>query len=234
MWYFINLFGAGNTEERLGWWDVFSTEIAKQYESHPTWQYIIPIHSYGYDLIQKWLNLSDDAFADKYKDMVTRETIKELQKLYRDGKLSASMYVTSLRGIIPNDDEINSINNSENGFKVFCKLTNLTFQKWDNVNKVGKTNDGQVWTYNESVKCFINSEEAKKIQKVEDKTDEVIEKVKDTPEGFQKFVESKGLTVKTKYIVDGVGQTNEPDPDPNGAKSNNWYFDKNTNTFISY
>ena len=231
MWYFINLFGAGNTEERLGWWDEFSTEIAKQYESHPTWQYIIPIHSYGYDLIQKWLNLSDDAFANKYKDMVTRETIKELQKLYRDGKLSASMYVTSLRGIIPNDDEINSINNSENGFKVFCKLTNLTFQKWDNVNKVGKTNDGQVWTYNESVKCFINSEEAKKIQNVEDKTDVVIEKVENTPLGFEVFVKSKGLTILTPY--DEIsGQTNEPDP--NGAKTNNWYFNTNTNTFESY
>jgi len=70
------------------------------------------------------------------------------------------------------------------------------------------------------------------VEDVKDKTDVVIEKVENTPEGFKEFVESKGLTVKTAYIVDGVGQTNEPDP--NGAKSNNWYFDKNTNTFISY
>lgn len=72
------------------------------------------------------------------------------------------------------------------------------------------------------------------INQAEKKKNEVVNKIDNTPEGFQKFVESKGLTVKTKYIVDGVGQTNEPDPDPNGAKSNNWYFDKETSTFISY
>ena len=72
------------------------------------------------------------------------------------------------------------------------------------------------------------------INKAEDKKNEVIGKIDNTPEGFENFIKSKGLTLKTAYIVDGVGQTNEPDPDPNGAKSNNWYFDKNTNTFISY
>jgi hypothetical protein len=70
------------------------------------------------------------------------------------------------------------------------------------------------------------------INKVEDKKNEVIGKIENTPEGFENFIKSKGLTLKTKYIVGGVGQTNEPDP--NGAKTTNWWFNKNTNTFESY
>ena len=70
------------------------------------------------------------------------------------------------------------------------------------------------------------------INKAEDKKNEVIGKIENTPEGFENFIKSKGLTLKTKYIVGGAGQTNEPDP--NGAKTNNWWFNTNTNTFESY
>ena len=59
-----------------------------------------------------------------------------------------------------------------------------------------------------------------------------INKIENTPLGFQAFCANK-YTIKTPY--DGVSaQTNEIDIDPNGAKTNNWYFDADLNTFTSY
>lgn len=72
----------------------------------------------------------------------------------------------------------------------------------------------------------------KAIEDVEKATDEVVGKIENTPLGFEAFVKSKGLTIKTPYITGGVGQTNEPDP--NGAKTNDWWFNPDTNTFESY
>lgn len=69
------------------------------------------------------------------------------------------------------------------------------------------------------------------IDKIKDKKNEIVNKFENTPLGFEMYVKSKGLTIKTPY--DGVsGQTNENDT--SGAKTNNWYFDVDKNTFISY
>lgn len=55
--------------------------------------------------------------------------------------------------------------------------------------------------------------------------------IENTPLGFELFVKSRGLTVKKPY--DGIqGQTNELDP--NGAKTNDWWFSTNSKTFESY
>jgi hypothetical protein len=70
------------------------------------------------------------------------------------------------------------------------------------------------------------------VEDVEKETEEVVGKIENTPLGFEAFVKSKGLTIKTPYITGGVGQTNEPDP--NGAKTNNWWFNVTKNTFESY
>jgi hypothetical protein len=69
------------------------------------------------------------------------------------------------------------------------------------------------------------------VEKAKEAIKNISDKIENTPLGFEMFVKKKGLTVKTPY--DGIsGQTNEPDP--NGAKTNNWYFNTNTNTFESY
>lgn len=166
--YFYNLFDGGNTEERLGWWDTFWTELKEQWGDIPWFQWIIPVHSYGKDIIDMISKVSEDAFNDKYKGYKLRTTLKAIDDLYNQGKLTPSLYVTSLRGVVPNDPEIISINNSENGFKVFCKLTKLTFEKWDNVNKVGKTNNNQEWVYSSSIECFIEKELTNKVEDVKD------------------------------------------------------------------
>ena len=68
------------------------------------------------------------------------------------------------------------------------------------------------------------------------KKDEIINKIENTPLGFQTFCLGKGLTIKKDGVYDYVsGQTEEFVPLPNnGGQSNNWYFDSVKNTFLPY
>lgn len=67
--------------------------------------------------------------------------------------------------------------------------------------------------------------------KVNDKKNQILNKIENSEVGFKAFTIKNNLTIKTPY--DGISaQTNEPDP----KNSSNfwWYFDKNKGTFVSY
>lgn len=71
------------------------------------------------------------------------------------------------------------------------------------------------------------------IDKIKDKKDEIVNKIENTPLGFEIFCKLKKMTIQTPY--DGVsGQTNEFVPLPNNGQTNNWYFELTQNTFLPY
>ena len=71
------------------------------------------------------------------------------------------------------------------------------------------------------------------IDKIKDKKDEIVNKIENTPLGFEIFCKLKKMTIQTPY--DGVSaQTNEFVPLPNNEQTNNWYFEPAKNTFEPY
>jgi hypothetical protein len=244
LWYFGNLWFGGNTEEFKGWKDAFQSYLKKYYDKHPAMNYFFPVHIYFGDLWNKFTEVNENAWADKYKGTTMEIGVNFAKKQYKEGKISPSAYVMALKVIIPNDGDIKLIDNTENGFKSFCKVAELTFESFTEtknpttqvVTKVGKTKDEKEWYYLNAAKCFFDGVEIKKVQETEqdvkDKTDDLIAKATNTTLGFEEFCRENKFTIKTPYYTGGAGQTNEPDP--NGAKTNNWYFDTKTNTFISY
>jgi hypothetical protein len=66
---------------------------------------------------------------------------------------------------------------------------------------------------------------------VEDKKNQILNKIEDTEVGFKVFTLKNNLTIKLPYDGNSA-QTNEPDP--KNPSNFWWYYDKNKETFVSY
>lgn len=160
--YWFNLFNEGNTEEFEGIWDTWWNKLKEQYEGKEWWKWLNPLHSYLFqDIVPAFSDVSSKAYKGEYKDSINKIAIGNIEKQYDSGQLNPSQFVLAMKGLV-DDKDINSIDNTESGFRAFCRAAKLEYRNWSSVNKVGKTEDGTKWVWSPYLKVFLTKEDAKK------------------------------------------------------------------------
>jgi hypothetical protein len=240
-WYFIRLWGPGNEEEYNGFWDTWLSKLKEEYKNHPTWQYFLPIHSYGWDII-KWVeSTSEMAYSDEYKNSVNKLTIRNVENSYNNGNLKPSQFVIIMRGLIKDDADLNSINNTQKGFESFCRAAKLDYDDWNSSRKVGKTDDGTKWVWSSYLEVFITKADSRQETEIQQTPTEqkIVEGIANTEPGFKAFcLATKNAqfrasnNIDKEYTFDGFGGNSGRTKEKNSLGTNDWYWD--TNTFKPY
>ena len=206
MGYMAGMTGSdGNSEKDEGvidtWWRLFLERVEKA----PWWSWIIPFHSYGYEIFDKLRKIKVDLYNEKYKNKFVNDTTKAFRDLYEQDRITPTNYVSAMASVLlimnPNDEWVKSIKEDESGFNNFCDFTKLNFKSWDTIKKQGMTTDNKVWKYDSVNHTFNDITTGTTDTTVDDAANLVL---------FQSFI-------KTKYSDGNIGIKDIPymKKDPN-------------------
>ena len=150
--YMKGLIGSeGNSENDEGPLDTWWRNFFQNVKNAPWWSWIIPFHSYAYQIFETLREIKVDLYNEKYKDIFKDGQIRTIQLLYDNKRITPTLYVSlvavTLLNKNPDDEFVKSIKEDESGFNSFCDFTKLNFKSWDTIKKEGMTTDNKVWKY---------------------------------------------------------------------------------------
>lgn len=219
--YMKGLIGSeGNSENDEGpldtWWRNFFQNVTNA----PLWSWIIPFHSYGYQIFETLREIKVDLYNEKYKDIFKDGQIRTIQLLYDNKRITPTLYVSlvavTLLNKNPDDEFVKSIKEDESGFNNFCDFTKLNFKSWDTIKKEGMTTDNKVWKYDGDDHTFNDV--------TPDTTDTLTNRIANNEAGFIAFclIPGNEVTFKSFNDITKTGETTD---------GRTWEFNETKTTF---
>ena len=224
MGYMAGMTGSdGNSEKDEGvidtWWRLFLERVEKA----PWWSWIIPFHSYGYEIFDKLREIKVDLYAEKYKNIFKDAEILVIQSLYNGKTITPTQYVSLVAAVLlmknPDDEFVKSIKEDESGFNSFCDFTKLNFKSWDTIKKEGMTTDNKVWKYDGDDHTFNDV-----TPDTTATTDTLTNRIANTELGFKAFclIPGNEVTFKSFNDITKTGETTD---------GRTWEFNETKTTF---
>ena len=222
--YMKGLIGSeGNSENDEGpldtWWRNFFQNVTNA----PLWSWIIPFHSYGYQIFETLREIKVDLYNEKYKDIFKDGQIRTIQLLYDNKRITPTLYVSlvavTLLNKNPDDEFVKSIKEDESGFNNFCDFTKLNFKSWDTIKKEGMTTDDKVWKYDGDDHTFNDV-----TPDTTATTDTLTNRIANTELGFKAFclIPGNKVTFKSFNDITKTGETTD---------GRTWEFNETKTTF---
>ena len=222
--YMKGLIGSeGNSENDEGpldtWWRNFFQNVTNA----PLWSWIIPFHSYGYQIFETLREIKVDLYNEKYKDIFKDGQIRTIQLLYDNKRITPTLYVSlvavTLLNKNPDDEFVKSIKEDESGFNSFCDFTKLNFKSWDTIKKEGMTTDDKVWKYDGDDHTFNDV-----TPDTTATTDTLTNRIANTELGFKAFclIPGNKVTFKSFNDITKTGETTD---------GRTWEFNETKTTF---